>query len=387
MRRCYDGRRTRWIDRFLRDFRTAAKKANPDLVGRDLDEFGLVTSAILQEITGGDWAAGNFGGHYIAAGLLADNLAVSTKTIRRHLRAIARAGMILGVSAYDADKGRRLPLEIIINPVVRDALNANLGVKPVAQIADVLAGLWLERRAYDGEVQGFDETILPWGKAHLGTGSSVQGAMPAPSSKLAGRIKTAMDEAKEGRRLDNKARRREEAAVQRAKRDAFVTGAAIVWRELRARAGFGNEPPGWSGDRNALPDPQRKERAILEKVFERYGGRKAAYAWALFCGGKPAKDEKGRLAFVPELAHRQWTTPDKKPSHFAKHIDLVLAEMSQSKWDQDADLGHRLGAVFGETFEMEARNAPVLPEYKSARPKSQEVIANADSQTAPTPGW
>lgn len=358
MRRCYDGRRTKWLDRFFRSFREAALKRYPGISLRDLDDLdGLVVLAVLQEILAPGWAVGNFGGHYVAPSLVADNLGLSTKTVRRVLKPLARAGILLGVRAYDRIRGRYLPIELIVNPGFREAIDAGLAGKPLTQTADIFAEIWLERRDAEEDVQGFSkDERLKWGCFSKGERFAEYIDRPqsreAPMPKLVGKIRDALDQAKAGKRLDQKAQKEKAREERRATLDRIVAASAVVWKAFRAREGFGtDEAPAWAAPMRDLPEVLRKERASLEKIFEVHGGLKSALAWNLFCSGRNP-NPTAKPVFDPSKAHINWVTPDKRPSAFAKHFDLVMSEVIRLGWLKNEPTIAALTRVYGATISL-----------------------------------
>lgn len=345
-------------------------------VGRDAEEFSVFMVPILETCldTSGR-SPGRFGGYSLPLGGTGAQLGLAPKTLKRYLRAAARAGIIKCISWYDVRRKERFPIEVIVaKPILEYCGKTTFG--NARDVGKALGALWLSRLDHLGDVQGFGEDdLIPWGRFAAESIEIAASDEPEPkrepsppSTGLMARIA----DAAAGKKTVSAAKREEREKRLKA-RDAWVVGAAVVWRELRARRGYGTEAPGWVGQKSALPPAQKKERNELERIFERYGGRKSAFAWALFCGGKPKRDDKGKLVFDPDLAHRQWTTSDKKPSHFAKHIDLILADLASSRWEDDSALGDRLMNVFGETFAAAPIAAPDIPAYE---PKKEATNGN-----------
>lgn len=368
MKRDRDPRRGEWLEALVRGVH---QEISGRVRGREVEPWNIFMVTFLQTalVTNGR-EPGRFGGHAFSMAEAGDELLVGRRVMRRYLREAAQAGLIKCVSWYDVRAKQRFPLEVIVNPDLAEAYGKTT-LADARALGKAFAGLYLARRDYLEAMQGFSLAgTVPWGRMAGGQGPETA-ASPAPEEHdlpaievqtpdvLVARIRAA---AKGGTKTVS-ALKQEEREKARTARDQFVTGAAVVWRELQSRRGFGSEPPGWAGSKAALPPAQRRERTEIEKVFERYGGRRAAFAWALFCGGRPVLDDKGKLAFKPELAHQQWTTPDKKPSHFAKHIDLVLAHLGKVDWEKDSGLTGKLLTIFGETFDAAPRAVVSLPTY------------------------
>lgn len=362
MRKCYCPRRARWLDDFVSELRYSIEKKLPGINGRDIDEFSVIMTLVLQEVTAPGWADGMSGGRHCSPDLVARNLGLSRKTVIRHLKAAARAGIIKGLSYYRLATPKRLPLEILINPGFGEALAELRPMAKAKTLVYIFADMWAERVDHDSDVQGF-QTLCQWGRYDedgvvcIGPKADLN-AVDAGTLEQRDWMARIIAASKGERVTDAKAVKQQENRQWAEKGHSFVKGAAAVWQVLRGRKGLGFDAPPWANDFSKLSGPNKRAYRDLTKIFEQYGGRKTAHAWALFCGGDPKKDENGKLEFLPEYAHRQWTTPDKRPEHFAKHLTLILQELSAIGWMENRpDLDEKLRGYFKESFESPPRYA------------------------------
>lgn len=380
MRKCYCPKRARWFDDFVAELRDAIEKKLPGVSGRDIDEFSAIMTLILQEITANGWSEGPNGGRHCSPDLVSRNLGISRKTVIRHIKAAARCGILKGLTFYRLGAARRLPLEILINPGFGEAMSELRPMSRTKTLVYVFADMWAERVDYDEDVQGF-QTICQWGKFEE-DGVVVLGPKADPKDHEAhleqrdwmARI---LEASKGVKVTDTKAAKAQENKQWADRGQAFVRGAANVWQVLQGRAGRGFDPPPWAGEFNKLSGPNKRAYRDLTKIFEQYGGRKTAFAWAVFCGGTAKRDENGKLDFLPEMAHKQWTTPDKRPEHFAKHLTLVLNELASLGWmETRQDMDEKLRGYFNDAFESPPRYAAwttVAPEATGDASRNAQV--------------
>lgn len=342
-----------------------AKTIRPQCRGRDGEEFSAFLAVVLADTFSVlDGATpGRYGGVDLALGDLCLSLGIARKTAKRYLAEAARAGLLKGVLSYDGEAKRRRPLEIIVNPILRDAYGKTR-LPDAGTLGKLFGELWLTRRDCPGDVQGFDDTeTIPWGRFRsldgrnietapsVVAGSFPEGLAPLPSG-TPGPIAQQLAAAATGGKKVAEAVKREQNKEQRIREGFFVQGCAELWQIMQARAGMGQEPPAWSAQKiSDMPDEQRRQRATLVKVFRLYGGQKAAVAWQKFCGAQPERDQKGRLVFNPARAFAQYSSPDKKPSDFGKHINLILSEAHGRQWFTDQDNLQKLRELYGESFD------------------------------------
>lgn len=393
MRKCYDAKRSKWLDSFTRQFTKRIFQSKSSVSFRDLEPFGLVGTLILQEVLSPNWAIGAFGGKMIGPGTLADNLQLSSWTVRRILKALARAGFIKGISSRDGAAKKQRPLEIMVNPALESAVINMATQKQLTQLAGVFADMWLSRRDYDGAVQGF-ETVVKWGLLLEKDSDGIDFAEGAttgrislaqegetPKQSLVGRVRTWADEfekAREGKRLDAKAAREELRKQDVLRKDKFVEGAAIMWKTSQSKFGFGDAPPAWAAPKHLLPVQMRRERIELEKIFSLYGTMRTAVAWNVFISGRVEKDSQGKIKFDPSRAFAQWTTDDKRPSQFAKYINQVLPLINYHLKDEAHT--KRLRNVFGDLLDWTpGENILNVPLYDYSR---EAQTTNGDQATA-----
>jgi hypothetical protein len=318
-----------------------------------------MASVILAEILDTtDREPGRFGGHEFHLGKNAARLGLSWKTLRRALYALARAGMIKGVAAKTQNS--QLPLEIIVHPELKAAAGKTTLLAARA-LGRHFGKLWVQRTAYDFPVQGFKaDSLGRWGRWLEGEGGGKESVDNAPTEPIVEQTDIAEDELLnrvkiQDAKLKSVQRKENKTAItaeRRAAVDSWVSGAASIWTMYQERRGHGSEGPAWSAQRQQLAPAIARERRELEKMVGVYGGEALAWAWVFFCAGKPVMDEKNRPAFKPEYAHFQWTTPDKKPSHFAKHINLIIHDLQASGWLLDPNTKKVLQGHFGSAFEI-----------------------------------
>lgn len=358
MRKCYEPKRTKWLEAFVRDLSGAIQRKAPDMPSASLGSFDLVFVALLQEVMADGWSPGIRGGRYCALALLEDNLMCGRCAVVSRLKLAARCGILKGLTARRARGRKCLPLEIQLNPAVKAAYDALEPGGKWKGIIHVLAEMFVERRAYPGDVQGF-ETICQWGEQDeqdaVVTGIEPQDVRPEEASceLLAARNwRDEIRKASEGTRDADKRRAQKEKREWQSLGRRFVDACAKVWSTFQARQGFGNLPPIWQGDYAKLSAPAKQNYRGLVQVFETYGGRTAALAWALFCGSKTEYDDNGKIKFLPQSAHKQWTTPDKKPEHFVKHIQLIIRELTARRWFDEADYTERLRPYFEDLLDV-----------------------------------
>ncbi len=353
-----DRRTARWMEGFLTDLRLAIRQRVPG-VGHDqvglLNAFG---SLVLLEAIDSHWTLGHFGGRQAAAAKIGENIGeLPAKTVRRYLKAFAQAGIIMGINVYSREKSRYVPLEIIVNPEFQKLMTTFDTGKIRKQFAGVLAELFCSRRLIEGDWQGFGDDPVKWGNLRPGQkGCLIAEALPPnlviTPPKPTGLVKACLEEAAAGKRVSDKAAKEAERKRRRDLKELFIVGAARVWSKHRETGGFGSETPPWAGPTAILPHAVRRERVELERVFDLYGGQRTAIAWSAFCSGRQVLDEKGKVLFNAALAHRQWTTPDKKPSHFAKHLALIFDEVRDLKYDtRSPGMLIRLREAFGASYD------------------------------------
>jgi hypothetical protein len=321
-------------------------------------------------------------------------LGLPRKTVTRHLRALARAGIIKCVVARTIAK--QLPLEVIINPKLLPIIGKRSTLTTARQLARSCAQLWLERGdLVNADVQGWDhETTTPFGRVagpridsrrderptepidHESDQNGTE-AQQSPTQSVAEIVDTYLKENPERERKETKVERlKRERADYRKQVDTWIDGAAKAWTHFQNLRGVTiPEGPSWGGDKHALPKQVAGERRELEKLVAMYGGRRLAVAWIVFISGHmiPDKKDAERPAFIPDRAPWQFTTPDKRPSHFSKHINLIIEHAQKLDWENnDEKFLPYLVEKFGSALDV----APQAKMY-SRRPITTDNTAKA----------
>lgn len=354
-----DPRRAEWIEMWVRGIADEIRKKAS---GRDGEEFSLTMIPILQAIICVDGREkGRFGGHGLHIGRTSAELLMGYRPLRRHLKALAQAGIIMGVNWYDSRLKRRFPLEIILSPDFKEACGATkLG--DARAYGKASAYVWLARRETGDDIQGFDDdNVVPWGRFRRADGpdraveveaSEFNPPKQAPREFEPSKVMEQVRAAAKGTHTSN-ALKDQLRKAKKDEDDRITAGAAKVWVVLQQRAGNNSGAPAWSVVGVPLSVEQAKERRALISIFRTYGGRTAAMAWNAFCGGKPEVDKNGKIAFMPQRAHHQWSTPDKRPTQFAKYINLVIDEVDRLGWADRKDyIGRLRSDYFGDVMDL-----------------------------------
>jgi hypothetical protein len=371
MRQNTDQKLAQWIDRMMAEIRATLSRRG--VSGKETDNFSVLASVILAEIlsTAGR-TKGRYGGHEFHLLDNAARLGLGWRTLRLYLRAMARAGIIKGVSSRAPD--RQLPLEIITNPELASAAGATTAIAARA-LGQHFGKIWLERGCWDYDVQGFStDKVCRWGRYHETALDQRDEAEPLPSgvekTEQAPPDPAAAPEAKaaasecdllkqiklQEQKLKSVERKREaqrEKIEKQKQLDDFIAGCSAMWINYAHKYGFAETAgPAWAAPKKDLPPTILRERKELEKIVACYGGEVTAWAWTVYCSGAAKRDENGKIVFDPQIAHKQWTTPDKKPSHFTKHFQLIMNEVERLGWRQDAGICERVKGYFGPGYDL-----------------------------------
>lgn len=381
MLRDTDPARLRWVAALIDGFIKAARKGG--VGSRDLDEWNPLTVVLLQDLlyTTGR-IVGDNGGHYWLIREGADRMNLPRKTLTRYLKALARAGIIKCVVAYERGHKRRLPTEILLQEdIARDS--GKTRIVDATRLGGVFADIWLSRYEIIGDVQGFDGTckfgFLEEGRRTPETVQFADRKTEVEKTDLKAKIAEAVAPARKtiaGKSADDKVATR--VAVE-----SFIHGAATVWVEMQRRSGRNVEAPAWAGPRHAIPAAQRAERSELEKIFLSYGGRKASLAWTAFCGWDPELDDDNKRVFNPDIGWRQWTTPDKPPRAFAKHINAIFADGAKhGVWTRESFLVN-IRKVFADVWEFAPRIELTPDRFTTTHKQTVGAKTNATETTIP----
>lgn len=391
LRRDRDPRRAEWLETLIAG---TVSEIGKTVNGREGEEFSVFLATVLQLalLTDGR-EPGQYGGHAFPLADASRVLMVPSKTVKRYLQASAQAGILKCVTWFDESRKRRFPLEVIINPELAKSYGTTtLGT--ARELGKAFGGLWLERRNYLKPMQGFSlQDTVPWGRFVDGEGFERASrpiqeedrdepeALPRIETGAEDPVAARIRAAAAGGKKTVDAVKAESKKKSRELEAKFVEGASIVWMTIKQRNGFDCGAPAWAATVGLCAEQTRERRALIS-MFNTYGGRVAALAWNCFCGAKVRRDEKGRAAFLPEFAHGQWTTPDKKPSHFAKHINLVIQDVVGRGWHQDESLVEKLRTdAFGDSIDVQPRD----PIFASLNPAGGSPDGN--QKAAATPSW
>ena len=251
----------------------------------------------------------------VASRYLADAINTSRKIVRLRILNLAKFGILRVVNNWDpTSRNKKQPWTIELNPMLLQMLESKLNPKQRKDIYAHLIMMGLSRLDVDGiDLQGF-EIDCPFGEVEP-TAEDL-GRTPAGNKLM---------EILEKKGVNEKLKR--EQQIQRRKNETkFIEGAADVWSQVQSRLGRGSGKPNWCGETKDMPQSVRRERESLTKTYGQYGGYVTGLAWYVFCCEQAELNEKGAPVFNLKAPHRQFTTLDKKPSQFAKHLNSVLKD-------------------------------------------------------------
>jgi hypothetical protein len=388
-KRDFDARRAQWLDAMVDGAYQLIRKEGD---ARDGEEFSALMPCILQAAFDREGRIpGRFGGVAFGMGENAKVLRVSAKTLRRHLRAAAQAGIIKCVTWYDPLKKKRFPLEVVVNPLIFECYGKT-GLNNAKAIGQAFGALWLDRRNQLKPMQGFtQEDTVPWGRWSDGEDAIQEIVLPddGPRKTFPELLEVAKSDigsqiaaAATGGKKTVDALKKEDQRRKREVTDAFIAGCASVWVSHRARQGHGHLPPPWVSAN--LSPSARAERQELVKVFATYGGRVAATAWGAYCGySGPKLDAKGRREFNPDIAFRQYAGADKPPKIFARYIVQIIDLVTRAGWVASEESASRLRQeFFGISFDQMPFQAASVRVPPPPQPKQEQV--HGDPSAAPT---
>jgi len=255
---------------------------------------------------------------------LSKQIYTGRKKVRIRLEKLANCSLLNVHNAWSAEKNRKRPMEILINPMLVNVVTP--GVNPTLRKAAVkqFIATGIRRLEYaDEKIQGFTSDVL-FGQVETGDWTGEQAEL-----KLEDVIKK--EDFEKAERIKQNSEWRKMDAI-------FVQGAADLWVYGQVACGYGKSRPNWEGDVSSLSTTMKRERRELTQAFQQYGCRITALAWYIFTGGKAAVNpETGRPEFTIVSPHRQFASIDKKPSTFVKHFNAILKdslfiELATSKW-------------------------------------------------------
>ena len=303
--------------------------------------FDTISSAILLELMKRSLEKGFV---EISSLRISREIRSSRKKVRTRLFHLARYGIIRVEHRYKTDGSGLNEMNVIeINPVLLGIFRTNSGAKSMDQFINHYFMLGFTRLEDDeNDVQGF------WRDCKYGHKEPEGGSPSSWQSRLIG-IMNYREEVKAVKASDN--------FKWHQLANDFTLGCGKIWTECQGRSGLGYNKAAWDGDINLLGPARKKERAELGKLFQSYGGRKAAIAWYVFCGGVESIDENGKRIYDPKSPHRQFVTIDKKPSQFAKHFNAILSDpiFIDLYENQKENVENHIAPNFGPVFYTKAR--------------------------------
>lgn len=323
---------------------------------------------------------GKFGGFYAPRNSLLKATRSGIVRLEEHLKTLAMAGVL---NVYKNTGALRNATEYELNPKLISALSPGMKVDEFNGLVKYLVGMFMLRIESD-DIQGFRRTV-PYGTVE-------------PKTALT------MDEI-EGMSFDEKAilqaysanvkmtiaaERKKQAVEERLEKQrvnrSLVSVAATVWVKGQIAAGRMNPAapfrPSWDGNFRELIDSDRAEFKALLSVFEMIGTRTAGIAWRYFCGGN-AIEGKDNFKVSREIPHFQYTTVDKKPTQFAKHINAILIDSEFKKALHDEATITKVVNEYGPAL-IEIRGAKEQP---AATSPFGEPIAPAAAPKVLTTDW
>ena len=266
------------------------------------------------------------------------------RQVRSRLLHLARYGIIRVEGRIRSDGTGLNDSNIIeVNPVLFGIYKTNSGAKASDQFVSHYFMIGFSRLDDDvNELQGF------WIDCKYGEKEPEEGSPSSWQSRLIG-IMNYREDVKAAKVSDN--------FKWSQLRDDFAAGCGKIWTECQGRSGLGYNKAVWDAETGTLGPIPRREKSELGKLFQSYGGRKAAIAWYVFCGGVESIDENGKRIYDPKSPHRQFVTIDKKPSQFAKHFNAILSDpiFIDLYENQKENVENHIAPNFGPVFYTKAR--------------------------------
>lgn len=317
------------------------------------------TVALFTHIHAVDGAKGDAGGKLVSLRDVADAINLSRGICGRRVQLLA------SFSVWNVINPGRRAVEVIINPVINRALHDRTPAVELNQIVTRLVRIGVARSNGLDALQGF-RSHVPFGTAEplrlLTDGTDTD--QSAEDQNLFAEAVAAAE--LQSKRETDKQRVKREAADLAIKATRFVEVCAEVWQRGQIFHGRMNAmeklaPSWWADDPRTLTEVNRREYRELAAAFARYGTMRVGMAWRYFCGGAPIKDVKDRVQFIPDIPHIQWTSLDKKPTHFSKHLNALFTDPVFRDWMHDetrlnkvrGDYGQELCAWLGDDSQPE----------------------------------
>ena len=282
--------------------------------------YRALTDSISRRILG--WLTSTDDDLIISQETLADHLNETRQKIRTRLQLLSRFGLIR-VTWININQKLRGRSKIEINPIIRHIVNERVSLIQKKKYISHLIDMGQRRTEdYDEHVQGFRYDT------RFGSLEKESAIEQTIERELLSHLDHSDDEKK---------RKQQDNLEWKERGDIFIDGASKLWRDGMINKGFGSAIASWSGQVNNLGPSDRTQRNELIKLFERYGGRVTALAWALFCGAITEIDNNGNPSFTLSRPHAQYVTIDRKPTQFAKHFNAILKDpdfimMATKEW-------------------------------------------------------
>lgn len=303
----------RAVSRFFSELSKAVDKeasGHKDLSVKESDLCDGISKEIL--ILLGD-KVDDEGFVYLASSQIAALVNSTRWRVRARVIALARYGVLRVITNWrDDGSKKRMPWRLEINPMVVKILTGGREVRSTERrtVTSYLAGLGINRLYVEEDLQGFEHDCL-FGSAEPLEADEVE-------EDAATRIADLMRDSDE-----RAAAKVEDREYWRRNEDEFLAGAAALWINGQIATTGNRSQPIWYGKASELPKQAREQRNEILKTYRLWGGRITGIALAVFNGLMPELDKKGNVAFKIDKPHQQWSTLDKKPSHFTKHFDSL----------------------------------------------------------------
>lgn len=297
---------------------------------------------------------------------------LSLKVVRARLRLLAAFGLLQAVHPEADGRVQCQAGNFYFNPLMVQLVLKRGGRKLSKAALEPFLAMGLARDQAMRYPQGWRGHDVEYGEREPAPATeAVNGRPLAPWAKTLGSELDALEEAAAAVNAvsASKSLRAQERIRRAALSEGFIRGCATIWQQAHERRGYGGTGrPAWEGPKDGLSPENKKQFRELQMLFERFGGKQVAMAWAVFCNYQPFFDDKGKLKFDPNLPHVQWVSSDKKPSHFAKHFDAVQMDPETRKRLEDASACGRIEAIVGSTYQTPPAPPLQVAAAKGGRP-------------------
>jgi hypothetical protein len=289
------------------------------------------------------------GGKLIAINAMAQRLNNSRGTCDRRMRLLAMFGFWNVVRSEQI----RAPYEVTVNPTVIRLIESRVPLVEVKQAITRLVRIGIVRASGAESLQGFRSHVA-YGEREISTVLRDRTADDRLGDDERDLFAEATADAEKAHRLEtDKERAKREKAKLAAKANRFIEVCAELWQ--RGQIAYGRMNPAervapnwWAANPKQLTDVLRREYKELESTWLRYGTMRVGMAWRYFNGQAPLKDAKDRVQFIPDIPHIQWSSLDKKPTHFAKHLNALFCDPVFRSWMEDDARLAKVRADYGD---------------------------------------